>query len=604
MDFTKIKLVIWDLDETFWRGILSEHTVSPIQENLDLVRDMADAGVMNSVCSKNDPEEAKRKLAELGVLELFVFPSINWSAKGERVRQIVQEMNLRAVNVLFVDDNETNLAEVRAACSGIMTANVEILPELWTYYRQASKKDTAHARLAQYRVLERKLAFKATTGSNLEFLRKSGIRVTVGHDCLDRLERIQDLVARSNQLNFTKRRSNAEELRAQLLDAENDSGYVEVRDNFGDYGLVGFYVKKADTLIHFVFSCRILNMGVEQYVYELLGRPKLEIVGEVSSSLSGPKPDWINQSAESEQVAKHSLQKGKVLIKGQCDLQQMFAFINESANILTEFVYVNNRGVSIEQINHTVNIVQCLTLDDEVKKRLIRELPFGDRGMFTTAIYDKDIRWILLSTISEGNLGLYREKASGAVAAFGEYTNDLTDSAIWDQLIEKKLFTANCQFTKEFLEWFRERYEYLGRIAPEQVVENLTFIYEHIAPEAVLVLSLGTELPYENNTKPAYADRHLYHRQMNELIRQWASGRERVRLLDVNDYVHSQADYTNNINHYTKEIYYHLTEQFIGMVNGGGQTIIKPATATRKKWSELLHKIRKLPNFILRKLRK
>jgi hypothetical protein len=33
----KIKLVIWDLDETFWKGTLSEEGIIPIQSNIELI---------------------------------------------------------------------------------------------------------------------------------------------------------------------------------------------------------------------------------------------------------------------------------------------------------------------------------------------------------------------------------------------------------------------------------------------------------------------------------------------------------------------------------------------------------------------------------------
>ena len=111
MDFSKVKLVIWDLDETFWQGILSEHTVSVIPANLQLLRDMTDSGVVNSICSKNDASQVEAFLKEWDIWDLFVFPSINWSPKGDRVRQIISEMNLRSANVLFLDDSRINLEE-------------------------------------------------------------------------------------------------------------------------------------------------------------------------------------------------------------------------------------------------------------------------------------------------------------------------------------------------------------------------------------------------------------------------------------------------------------------------------------------------------------
>lgn len=62
-----IKVVIWDLDETFWNGTLSEGGITPVQAHIDLVKALVDRGIMCSICSKNDYEQAKAKLTELGI---------------------------------------------------------------------------------------------------------------------------------------------------------------------------------------------------------------------------------------------------------------------------------------------------------------------------------------------------------------------------------------------------------------------------------------------------------------------------------------------------------------------------------------------------------
>src|SRR5699024_10465947 len=129
-----------------------------------------------------------------------------------------------------------------------------------------------------------------------------------------------DLILRSNQLNFTKIRSSEEELREIMEDPRIQSGYISVADRFGDYGITGFYAMEERRLIHFTFSCRILGMGVEQYVYNVLGRPGLEIEGEVISDLSEKElPPWINQNREIEQTDTmkiEGLREHMVLVKG------------------------------------------------------------------------------------------------------------------------------------------------------------------------------------------------------------------------------------------------------------------------------------------------
>lgn len=140
-------------------------------------------------------------LKKLGIDDLFVFCSINWSTKGQRVLQIIKEMNLREVNVLFIDDNPINRSEVQNICPNIMVTDINVIPELAECFSKAEqmpKKDAGHKRLEQYKILEKKQAFKSTAGSNEEFLKQSGISVEILDDCAVQIERIEELVLRSN----------------------------------------------------------------------------------------------------------------------------------------------------------------------------------------------------------------------------------------------------------------------------------------------------------------------------------------------------------------------------------------------------------------------
>lgn len=585
MKLTDIKLVIWDLDETFWQGTLSDEQISIPEAHKRLLHNMADAGVISSICSKNDAARVNAVLTVHGLKELFVFPSVNWSPKGGRVRQIISSMNLRAPNVLFLDDNSLNRAEVLSACPGITVADVDLIPELIRYFSEVEKRDTNRSRLQQYHVLQQKVEFQALAGSNEQFLRESDIRVQVRTDCLAQLDRISNLILRSNQLNFTKIRSSHEELDVILRDASIECGYVQVQDKFGDYGITGFYALKDHRLLHFVFSCRTLNMGIEQYIYAKLGNPTLEIQGEVASNPAAFVPDWINQESGMHAIhSKGSLKSGgKILIKGLCDMQQIFAFIHGGKQILTELVYVNDTGVSIESGCHTTHIVQSRTLPKELAEHVITSLPFGDRDMYTTAAYDPEVSYFVLSLLTDANLGLYREKASGAVVAFGEYTNDLTDATIWQELIDKKRFVANCNFSVHSLRYIKEHYEFLGRATPEMTVRNLSNILAHMAPGAKLILLLGCETPYEANMQEAYIGRHLYHKLLNDQIRDWAQDNDRVILLDINDHIQGQDDFTNNINHYTKQIYYCLSQKLIEIINHEESGILRKSTLLEQK---------------------
>ena len=295
-DISKIKLIIWDLDDTFWNGTLSEGPVYAIESNIQLVKDLTDRGIINTICSKNDYKQTEEKLKKLGVDEFFVFKSVDWTSKGQRISQLIKDMGLRAANCLFIDDNVVNLNEALFYSKNLMVAEPSEIVQLQDYCNKTNPTDSQHNRLNQYKLLEKKQKAKAELGDNLKFLYASNTKVEIHTDCKTVADRIFELVHRTNQLNFTKNRCSREELEALFDDTDTNCGYVTVRDNYGDYGIVGFYAIKDNKCIHFLFSCRTIGQGVEQWVYSTLGCPELTIVGEVVNGVASIEPPkWINQ---------------------------------------------------------------------------------------------------------------------------------------------------------------------------------------------------------------------------------------------------------------------------------------------------------------------
>lgn len=273
-----IKLVIWDMDETFWKGILAEGgKIEPVQANIERVRELVNRGVMNSVSSKNREEDVLRELERLGVREYFVFPSIHFGPKGPSVKKILDDMSLRAPNTIFLDDNPTNLHEVQQFADGIYTMTAEEFQLL--DISQWGKDDSELSRLRQYKQLEQKRKGEtAFDGDHADFLRASGIvanlvLVRLGDEDADR---IVELVNRTNQLNFFKSRirGGVAQLSWEVNNSELACYKIFVKDAYGDHGLSGYAALAKGTptnrLLHFTFSCRLLGMHVESAVLRSL----------------------------------------------------------------------------------------------------------------------------------------------------------------------------------------------------------------------------------------------------------------------------------------------------------------------------------------------
>lgn len=570
--FDQIKLVIWDLDDTLWSGTLAEGKVTLPEKRAETVRILTDAGIINSISSKNDLQRAEAELRAMGLWDYFVFPSIDWTAKGPRIARQIEQMQLRAPNVLFLDDNHLNLEEAKYYCQGLMTGTPADIEALWTEAGKNGNKDKEHSRLKNYRVLEKRASAQKEFGTNEAFLFSSAINVKIHEDCLAEAGRIHELISRTNQLNFTKKRIELEELKTLLQDKNTRAGYVTVDDRFGEYGISGFFAVKNGVMEHFLFSCRTLGMGVEQYVYNSLGRPKLEINGEVISDLSSPElPKWINQAGPKQKSAKLALSEmgpHSLMLKGPCDLEQIFPFIEAGDCIDAEFTYMSPKtGVAIEGIGHTTHSVEAFRLTEEQKQRVIGELPFGDERMYSDLIFKHPYRVVFLSILADANLGVYRRKETGELVAFAQAYYPLTDPKCHEGYVRGEYYSARCKLTQEFLNEFTQKYEFAGCNDAGKIVENLRFIRSHLHPECLLVALLGTETYYEKNTNPAYSDRHLKHKQINDAVKALSAEAPNVQYLDVNRYITGQGCFHNSFGHFTKPVYYHIAEEMVEKIN-------------------------------------
>lgn len=571
-----IKLVIWDLDDTFWKGTLSEGIVKAIPSNMAFVKGLCDRGIICSICSKNNYDDAIRQLDVFDARSWFVFVSIDWTPKGRRISSILKDMGLRAPNCLFIDDSPSNLAEAEHYCPGLMTAGPDSIPGLMNDLVSLPIKDPSHVRLAQYKTLEKRVVEKNKTSNNLEFLRSSCINVTLHKDCLEKIDRLHELVLRTNQLNFTKQRDSFSELQSLLKDPSINAGYVTVSDRFGAYGIVGFYAIKKGELVHFLFSCRIIGQGIEKYVYSILGKPRLRIVGDVVSRLDdGPKPDWINLSLENPgkaaQLSNKGTTGGKVVFKGPCDLNAMSEYL-EIGHIIKEFTYVSSTGGNyIEHHNHSVNYLQWHFLGEKEKIELLDECLFNDVNMYDTAMYDDDVSILFVSTLIEPNLGIYERKRDGFLIAFGEHSYPLTDPQNWPGYIRGTLFTAQNSFTREWLEQFQSKWVFKGALTPSEITSNAQKLLSLVSSQTRVCFILGSETPFLANNQFNYNGRHLVYAEMNTLFRQLADHDPRVFLLDINRYIRSQDDFTNNINHFKRRVYYDMAQtaqKYIAIASG------------------------------------
>lgn len=601
---SKVKLIIWDLDETFWRGTLSDYDSSPevIPINFELVKKTTNRGIVNSICSKNERNAAKDKLESMGVWDFFVFASINWEPKGNRIKKNISDMALRPENVLYLDDNPTNLAEAEFIIPQIMVAAPDIIPELFAVVDQLGRDDFEHSRLQQYKVIEKKRKDAESYSSNLEFLVNSNIRIRLSQFDESYISRIAELIQRSNQLNFTKKRIGEEELKTLLKNKNYQMGVIDVTDNYGKYGIVGFYAldKKRQRLEHYLFSCRIMGMGIEQYVYALLDYPEISIVDPVSGYISkdAGTPEYITLVDEitnkklNKEIIK--LPQFKMLLKGPCDLEVMASYLEKSnITLVKEFNFIDHIGNQADYGNHFINIIN----DNKVIDEWCKNYSFLSKEGFSTSLFSEEYDAVCLSPLMDATLAVYDDGKNHQLA-YGLYSIPLCEKDNHRRYLDKRVMTARSDFCEEELLHFAEEFTQINYTA-EMVIENLVIIIKRILSKnrstKIIVLLLG-ELEYKSQDKEyrrAFENKHIIHKEINDQLRNTFANNESVYLLDVNNYIHCQEDYFDNINHYSKLVYYQMAQEFAGIFERQFNTKISTTPKSISTYQNIKQKIYK-----------
>lgn len=501
-----IRLVIWDLDDTFWEGTLAEGAIIPIEKNINIVKELNRRGIVNAICSKNNFNEAKQELEKLGIWDEFVFPKISYNPKGNIVKSIISEMQLRAPTVLFIDDNLVNLNEAKHYIPDLNIAEPVILETLLDNPRFQGKPDPELKRLNNYKVLQEKQKDKVSSGgSNKEFLRNSDIKVSLHYDVENVFPRIHDLVNRTNQLNFTKKRW-PEDINEALKEFRNEvnrwtaqAGYVKVTDRYGNYGICGFFMTIEGRCDHFLFSCRTMDMGVEQFVWHQLGRPYVQVQGKVISDIDRPV-DWITLVPDADAVSDTSDKTNNLTmcIRGACDLMMTSQFLKDAFKVKDEFNYPYN--------GWEICSVPCvIPAHDEAQQPLnaaiIKQLPGFPPGRFSSSIVDLDSDVYVLSFSQEVFYGLYRVKSTGmtlplAHLVLGDhrrYTVDYT-KIDYQEIIDRKVQGISPQ-QWEFL---RDNLEFIGSSMnnTELFEKDVRFIFNRLlnANKRIVVIGLNESI--------------------------------------------------------------------------------------------------------------
>ncbi len=284
-----LKCIVVDLDNTLWGGVIGDDGLAgiklsddgagaPFKELQRCLKGLRSRGFLLAIVSKNNEATALEAIEKHPEMVLrrndFAAVSISWNPKPEGLREIARSLNIGLDALLLVDDNPVERAAVRAALPAV---DVLELPHDPMGFAEAvlsapgldrprlAAEDRNRAAMVAADVVRDSL--KHQSGSIGEFLSDLRMVAQVGVAGELQVERIHQLVSKTNQWNLTTRRHTLDQVRRLAASPDADVACLRLEDRYGDLGLVcvGILDQRQDAveIDTLLMSCRVMGRQVE-----------------------------------------------------------------------------------------------------------------------------------------------------------------------------------------------------------------------------------------------------------------------------------------------------------------------------------------------------
>jgi FkbH-like protein len=307
------KVLVTDLDNTLWRGVIGEDGLDGISigpdspegeahlQLQDYMRDLKRRGILLAVCSKNNLEDAQLPFlrhAHMALrLEDFAAFRANWEDKATNLRAIARELSLGLDSFVFLDDNPLEREWVRSQLPEVAVVELGSSPfhflrqlDRGRHFEALSLSAEDLARADQYRVEMQREGLRASSATLDDFLQNLQLEAAVEAVTGKNLARVTHLINKTNQFNVTTRRYTEAQVHAIAEDPQSWAGAFQMSDRMGSYGLIGVLLcrpaDRSDTweIDTLLMSCRTLGRQMEKFMMDRLleaavGRRIRRIVG-------------------------------------------------------------------------------------------------------------------------------------------------------------------------------------------------------------------------------------------------------------------------------------------------------------------------------------
>ena len=293
------KLLILDLDNTLWGGVLGDDGPEGVvlgndsptgRAFLDFQRsiyNLKKRGVLLAICSKNELKNVKNifKKNDKLILKFEDFVSIkaNWNNKAQNIKEISEELNLGTDSFVFFDDNPAERNLVREHFPEISIPELDEDPSeyssilLENYYFDIvnySKEDLNRSKTYLKNIQREQL--KENFNNIDDYLKSLKMYCEVSQFKHQNFDRIVQLFQRSNQFNFTTIRYSLNDIKKIIKNKNKFTFQFSFKDKFSNYGIISLMVCSInnDSLMieNWVMSCRVLNRTLENFIFNKISK--------------------------------------------------------------------------------------------------------------------------------------------------------------------------------------------------------------------------------------------------------------------------------------------------------------------------------------------
>lgn len=270
-----VKCMVFDLDNTIWNGTLDANDDVTLNDWVINYLDKAfKKGVVLAVASKNNYEQAYKKLVELGIEKYFYKLYISWDDKYKSIKDLAKTLNISEEHILFVDDSDIELAESIYYIPNLQILNVRNIFLLNDYINDITiiTEETKN-RNKIYKILEKRKK-KENQMSKEEFLKYCNIKIDISLANEDDFYRIEELLSRTNQMNLNNKILTVDELKRINNKNEYSIFTVRMTDIFANYGIVGTSIIREDKttieIQYLAISCKVEGRNIGKSVIEFI----------------------------------------------------------------------------------------------------------------------------------------------------------------------------------------------------------------------------------------------------------------------------------------------------------------------------------------------